>query len=100
MARFDVYRIDGPASLVIDVQADLHSDLHSRVVVPLLPAAEVSGEWMPRLRPRIQMLAQDYILCTPEIAAIPTSELGQRLANLEDQRSVIIDSIDFLLQGF
>ena len=36
MARFDVYRLaDG--GLVVDLQADLLSDLKTRVVAPLLP---------------------------------------------------------------
>lgn len=100
MARFDVYKMDGPAPLVIDVQADLLSDLNSRVVVPLLPVAEVPAEAMPRLRPRIRVLSQEYVLSTPEFAAVPTSELGEQVANLDDQRGVIIDAIDFLLQGF
>ena len=100
MARFDVHTIDGPVSLVIDVQADLLAGLHSRIIVPLLPVSEVAAEAMPRLRPRVRVLSQEYIMSTPELAAVPTAELGERVANLEDQRDVIVDAIDFLLQGF
>jgi hypothetical protein len=39
-------------------------------------------------------------MCTPEFAAVPTSDLGKRVENLEEQRGAIIDAIDFLLQGF
>lgn len=100
MARFDVHKIDGPLSLVIDVQADLLAGLHTRVVVPLSPVTKASAEAMPRLRPRVRILAQEYVLSTPELAALPTSELGERVANLEDQRDIIVDPVDFLLQGF
>jgi toxin CcdB len=59
MARFDVYEVDGPVPFVIDVQADLVAELHTRVVVPLLPATKSPTESMPRLRPRVSVLSQE-----------------------------------------
>ena len=38
MARFDVYRNPEGSGYLLDVQADLLSDLNTRVVVPLIPA--------------------------------------------------------------
>lgn len=39
-------------------------------------------------------------MITTDIAAVPTSLLGERVANLQDQREAIVDAVDFLMQGF
>lgn len=99
MARFDVFEF-GPDLLVLDVQADLLSDLQSRVVIPLRPISQLATEALPRLRPSLRILGATYLLGTPEIVAVPVSQLGEPVANIEDQRGVVVDAIDFLLQGF
>lgn len=99
MARFDVLKF-GPDLLVLDVQADLLSDLQSRVVIPLRQISQLASEALPRLRPSLRIRDETYLLGTPEIVAVPVSQLGERVANLEDQREIIVDAIDFLLQGF
>ena len=100
MARFDVYRLQGAAMLVLDIQADLFSGIGSRVVVPLTYADQAAREAMARLKPAITINGAQYRLITTDIAAVPTNLLGDPIANLEDQRGVIIDAVDFLLQGF
>jgi toxin CcdB len=99
MARFDVLKF-GPNLLVLDVQTELLASLQSRVVVPLRPVSHLPSEPLPRLRPSLRILGDTYLLGTPEIGAVPVSQLGECVANLEDQREVIVDAIDFLLQGF
>lgn len=37
---------------------------------------------------------------TTAMGVLPTDALGSRLGNLEDQRQIIVEAIDFLLQGF
>ena len=37
MARFDIFKNEGGAGYLLDVQSDLLSGLNTRVVVPLLP---------------------------------------------------------------
>ena len=45
MARFDIYEYAGKSvPLVVDVQADLLSDLNTCVVVPLIPEAKAKKE--------------------------------------------------------
>lgn len=100
MARFDVYRTDSAFPLVIDVQADILAGIGSKVVIPLVRGADLDNEAMPRLKPVLRVGAEDYRMITTDIAAVPASMLGERVANLEGQRGVIIDAIDFLLQGF
>jgi hypothetical protein len=42
----------------------------------------------------------EYILNTPEMAAIPCALLNEHIDNIEDQHLTIVDAIDFLMQGF
>lgn len=100
MARFDVYRLQGSTTLVLDIQANLFSTLGSRVIVPLTEADQSAREAMPRLKPTLKIGGVHYRLITTDIAAVPTNLLADQISNLEDQRGVIIDAIDFLLQGF
>ncbi len=100
MARFDVYRIEGLSYYVIDLQAELLCDLSTRVVVPLVKLEAMGREAAARLRPRLRIGGADWIMNTPELAALPCAKLGDRVANLEDQRDVIVDAVDFLMQGY
>lgn len=100
MARFDVYRIDRAGLLVVDMQADILSDLDTRVVAPLVLANESAREAMPRLKPLVSVAGVNYRLITTDMAAVQARELVERVTNLEDHRHEIIDAIDFLLQGF
>jgi toxin CcdB len=85
---------------VLDVQADLLSDLETRVIVPLRLCPPQCKKTMTRLLPIVQIDGSDYQLMTAQISAVPLSELSGPTANLEEQRTTIIDAIDFLLQGF
>ncbi|HEX2839930.1 CcdB family protein [Hyphomicrobium sp.] len=100
MARFDVYRIEGLPHYVVDLQAELLRDLSTRVVVPLVKMGEMEREVAMRLRPCLRVDGADWILNTPELAVVPCTRLSERVANLEDQRDVIVDAIDFLMQGY
>jgi toxin CcdB len=100
MARFDVYKELSHYGLVLDVQADLLSDLHTRAVVPLALCSVAARETFPRLHPLLRLNGQGYMMITPNIAALHVNELSGPIGNLEDQRGAIIDAIDFLLQGF
>lgn len=102
MARFDVYRYDSAeAPYVVDVQANLLCDFKSRVVVPLEARSRAAREALPRLKPIFRIGGRDYVFKSTDIAAIPVSDLGERVANLEaDYRHDITAALDFLFQGF
>jgi toxin CcdB len=101
MALFDVYRPKGKRSvLVLDVQADLLSELDTRVIVPLKPWTGRRSKTIARLLPIIEVNGKDYQLMTANVGTILVSDLVGPVANLEAQRTAIIDAIDFLLQGF
>ena len=102
MARFDVFRFSSKAApLVVDVQSNILSDLASRVVIPLAPVAKASKEELPRLKPRLRIAGKDYVLMTTDIAALPTTRLGDFVGNIEDEhRDAISNALDFLFVGF
>jgi toxin CcdB len=99
MARFDVYTFKGRAPLVVDVQAELLARIGSRVIIPLLPSNSKTVS-LPRLMPTVTLGGAEYQLFTTDLVAVPSDRLGALIGNLEDQRQIIVDAIDFLLQGF
>ena len=102
MARFDVYRLPGrSALLVVDMQADLLSDLATRVVVPLAPLAAGRREDIPRLNPVVTIGDKEYYFKPTDIATLPRALLRDPVANIEEaHRHDVTAAMDFLLQGF
>lgn len=104
MAQFDVYTNPNPATkraipYLLDVQADLLSDLATRVVVPLY-ATTASTKAAQHLNPRFQVKCTTVIMSTAELAALPLFALGERVDSLQQHRSEIIAALDFLISGF
>ena len=101
MAIFDVYAFSGGSvPLLLDVQADLLSDLKTRVVVPLILEAKAKQEVLPRLKPVFQVNGKSYIMMTTDIGTIRTKELGTHMGTLNSHRHDIMAALDFLFQGF
>ena len=102
MARFDIYKYGSKAvPLVIDVQADLLSDLNTCAVIPLVSEKLAMKEVLPKLKPIIKVDGVRYILMTTDIGTVTRSSLGEHVANVEnDYRQEITEAIDFLFQGF
>ncbi len=102
MARFDVYEYKAAkVPYVLDVQANLLSDLNTVVVLPLVPKEEAYKEVAPKLKPVIQVNGQNYILMTTDIGTLARSTLGKCVVNIENEhRQDIVDALDFLFQGF
>ena len=103
MARFDVYRNANKATrdefpYLLDVQADLFEDLRSRVVVPLMTRAAVPSP-MTRLNPVFTVEGKSVVMGTTDIAGIPASALGPKVASLARHNVAIVGAIDFLLTG-
>ena len=98
----DVYRngddSSGEIPYLLDVQADLLSDLKTRVVIPLI-RIDAFGRRADRLHPRFDVNGETVAMATHLIAAIRRLELGTPIASLGDQRDVIIAAIDVLWSG-
>ncbi|USX26368.1 CcdB family protein [Oxalobacteraceae bacterium OTU3CINTB1] len=80
MARFDIYenpgRNKGKIPYLIDVQSNVISGLATRIVIPLRTLAMFSSLALPGdLFPLIEVNGIRHFLDTPQMGAIPLSEL-------------------------
>ena len=103
MAQFDVYTNPNPATnrqipYLLDVQAELMDVLATRVIIPLYHQGSITT-LAHHLNPVVQIQGQKLILSTAELAAVPTSYLGQAVDNISHERNDIISAIDLLITG-
>ena len=98
MARFHVYASSDDGGLLLDVQANLLSDLNTCVVVPLLPLAQ-APQPAKVLNPVFKIDGVDYMMATQFLAAVPRRVLGPEKARFLDQADVVVGALDCLFQG-
>lgn len=102
MPRFDVFRNAGGDAnfpLLVDVQADLLDELHTRVVVPLMREA-ASGAPISGLHPIFTLDENRYTFRSELIGSVRISQLKQRVGSLAAERDRVVTALDFLFQGF
>jgi toxin CcdB len=101
MAQFDVYkdRKGRLYPLLLDVQAELLSNLDTRAVVPLAPRRRYPAKPIRGLNPIVKVQGAEYVAVFQELAAIAKQELGELQANLAASRSELIAAIDLLFTG-
>jgi toxin CcdB len=100
MARFDVYA--NPESserkhtpYLLDVQNDYIDALSTRVVIPLRRET-VFGPRARNLNPAFIIAANNVVLDTAALGAIPSSVLRKPVASLRETRAVIQEALDTL----
>jgi toxin CcdB len=103
MARFDVHENPARRSrervvYLLDVQADLLSELATRLVVPLITKSEF-GPPAQRLNPVFKIGTKHYVMATAEMAAISRKNIGAHVGSLSAHSSEILNAIDFLISG-
>jgi toxin CcdB len=96
MPRFDVHR-DNKGWLV-DVQSDLTAGLPTRVVIPLLPAA--NAPIASEINPVFTIDDDRFALMTELLAAVPRRALGRVRHSLAHERDAITRALDLLFTGF
>lgn len=98
MARFDVYPNPDNAGYLLDVQADLLSDLNTRIVVPLLPtsSAPTPAKW---LNPVFEIGTERFVMVTQFLSAVPFTLLISPVTNLAAQDTDITGALDLALTG-
>ena len=99
MAKFDVFRRRSGAGYLLDCQADLLSQLNTPFVVPLLPAGEAPKP-AARLNPVFELEGRSHVMMTQFAAAVPVTELGEKIVSLSDRDIDIINALDMLISGF
>ncbi len=104
MVQFTVYENPSRASrktfpFLLDIQADLLSDLRTTVVIPLCPAAAISDDIITKLCPVVEIRSKRFIVLTQQIAGVDRKILGKAVADLSRYRPEIIAALDFVLSG-
>jgi toxin CcdB len=99
MARFDIY--DNPGRnkanipYLVEVQSNVISGLATRIVIPLRDLASFAKLTLPSdLFPLIAIDGKEYLLDTPQLGAIPSSELKVRVGSAQDYRFEIQAALD------
>jgi toxin CcdB len=102
MPQFDVFR-SAPRSvaypLLVDLQADVHSKLDTRIVVPLMTLARFGSRPPTRVTPVVAVRGEDYVAMFPSLAAVPRTALGELVGSLASQRATLIAALDLLITG-
>ena len=99
MARYNVYPSPGGAGYLLDVQAEVHGLLNTRIVIPLLPLA-IAPTPARTLNPLFELNGDTVSMVTQYMAAVPVALLKGKIASVEDRRTEIVAALDLLLQGF
>jgi toxin CcdB len=98
MAQFDVHELKSGRGLVIDCQADLLTELNTRLVVPLV-ARRQSPQPAQRLNPVFTIAERELVMLTQFAAAVQRQELGERVESLRTHAFEIMGALDVLLSG-
>lgn len=105
MAQFEIY-LNGDAATrdrypyLLDVQADLLSDLATRLIVPLCPGSGNESWVISRLHPTLFLDSRSFVAVVSEMAAVPASILGNRVEDARARRTEIVSALDLLVTGF
>jgi hypothetical protein len=100
MAQFDVLRTRRAAiyPLVVDLQAELHAKLVTRIVAPMVARTRYTQP-TTRLTPIVRVRDSEYVILFPLIAAVPTTSLGEIVGSLAPDRPLLIGALDLLITG-
>lgn len=96
MAQYDLYRLSG-GQLVVDLQTDLIGIEATRIVAPLREAGHYAS--FPGLTPSIDHEGLIWIVRIQELAAVPGSELNDRVRSLAEHRDTLKRALDILIDG-
>ncbi len=99
MARFDLYVLPGVAGYVMDAQADILSDIATRIVVPLTPR-DISPKPEKWMNPVFEIDGSQFMLMPQQIASVPRTVLTASVGNLAEYGDQVTRAVDFVFQGY
>jgi toxin CcdB len=104
MAQFDIVKSKTKSSKTVPyfliLQTDSLSDLGTSIVAPLRPIKKNSAPKISKIQMEITITGREHLAYLSEMAAIPTSALGQYVTTAKDRRTEIISALDFIFTGF
>ena len=105
MGQFTVHENPNPGSkrsypYLLDIQNDILEQLNTRVVVPMVYLSSIHKKQISNVSPIFKINGRNCAMLTPQLAAIPVSEIGTSVTELSSFRTEILSAIDFLVTGF
>lgn len=105
MAQFDVYKNTNQLTaksypLLLDVQHSVLDTLATRIVIPLCTVAHNQPKPMEVLMPLVEFENDQYVLMTPQLAAVSVHQLRAPIGTLAAFRTDIISALDFSFTGY
>lgn len=101
--QYKIYRNNGNGKVypfLLDVQSDIIGELSTRLVIPLLPREKMKSSPVERLTPLLSVDGKEYLLMIHEMASVRLAQLGPEVMDVHNQRHIIKNALDFLLDGF
>ena len=98
MAQFDLFWNPAESAWLLDIQHDILDGLSTRLVVPLVPAADAPHQ-IGRLNPLVHVNGKPHVLLTDLMSTVPRALLGPSRFNLAADRDAIIAAVDMLVTG-
>jgi toxin CcdB len=98
MSRFCLYANPEGSGYLLDVQANLLSQLNTRVVVPLLPVDDAPKP-AKVLNPIFVVAGVRHVMVTQFLAAVPERLLASEVLDMREQAHEIVNALDCLFQG-
>ena len=102
MRQYDICRNSHLSSrklipFLVVLQADLMRDFKTVVVAPLM--LETVSTSISKLNPKVVVLGKTYRVSMAELASILRKQLGEVVANAEDQHREFVAAIDLVFTG-
>lgn len=85
---------------LINLQSDPMNILATRIVAPLRETLTCSDEILTKIHIPISINNKEYTIFISELAAIPSSLLGDNIINANFLRQEFIAALDLLFTGF
>ena len=102
MRQYDVCRNPNKASrnrvpFVVVLQSDLMRDFQTVVVAPLM--AETIATTISKLNPKLKVQGKTYRVSMAEMAGVARKQLGEVVANVQEQHLEFVAALDLLITG-
>jgi len=86
---------------LINLQHPVANVLKHVLVAPAITLEQLSGGIPPaKVCPVVKIAGQACVVMTHMMAGIPANELGERVADLQADKAVLRDAVEFILNGY
>jgi len=105
MIQFDILKNKNTKSaqevpFLINLQSNPMAPLATRIVAPIRKESDYADQKLTRIHISVKINGENYIAFISELAAVPSSLLGEKVGNAAAQREMFTSAVDLLFTGF